>query len=121
MALKWFYNLIDCLERFDYEQNINFFKSIFNRKINENIYHRFRNISNELKFLCNSDLIKNEKQSSDEISYQNNLNQILSRDSSINSFFTKNEKSVSFSTTRFPVSKSNTRIPEESLIKIFKS
>ena len=69
MALKWFYNLIDCLERFDYEQNINFFKSIFNRKINENIYHRFRNISNELKSLCNTDLIKNEKQSSDEISY----------------------------------------------------
>jgi hypothetical protein len=121
VALKWFYNLIDCLERYDYEENVSFLKSILNRKIDENIYHSFRNTLNELISLCNTDFIKNEKHSADEISHQNNLNQILSRDSSINSFFTKNEKSVSFSTTKFPISKSNTRIPEENLIKILKS
>ena len=124
VALKWFSNLMDCLDRFDYEENVYLLKSILNRKIDENIYHRFRNTSNELKALCNAqntDLIVDENLSVDEIQHQNNFNGVLSRDTSINSVLTRNEKSVSFSTTKFAISKSNIRIPEENLIRILKT
>ena len=129
-AIKWYCNLIDSLNRFEYIENVFFFKSYLNGKIDESIYHHFRKISNELQSLWHSmntnEVINNEFDKLSVDDYYNNNSERnsthasqITPNASMNSFLTKNDKLTFNSKLNF--SKSNLRVPEQVITKLIKN
>jgi hypothetical protein len=131
IALKWYYNLIDSLDRFNYNENVKFFQEILNEKFDENIYHYFKRVSNELNILCNNtiDAVSTNDQASLDDLYSLNgrnsahsLSELLTRHTSMYSVLNKSDRgSLKQSNYKMAFGKTNLKITEQNLIKILRN